>query len=77
MMTTVNDGDYNFFQNWYQHYQQLNLNQNMVLYAEDQFVLNPLQIANLLPSVTIVPTYLEKLTGKDQDGPISYGSKRD
>jgi hypothetical protein len=74
IMMTVNDGYYDFFQNWYQHYQKLNLNMDMVLFAEDQFVLKHLQNANLPPSVTIVPTYLEKLTGKDQDGPFSYGT---
>jgi hypothetical protein len=74
IMMTVNDGYYDFFQNWYQHYQKLNLNMDMVLFAEDQVVLKHLQNANLPPTGTIVPTYFEKLTGKDQDGPFSYGT---
>jgi hypothetical protein len=72
IIMTLSDGYYDFFQNWYQHYQKLNLKLDIVLFAEDQFVLKHLQNANLPPSVTIVPTYLEKITGKNQDGPLSY-----
>ena len=70
IMMTLNDGFYDFFQNWYRHYQKLDLDLDIVLFTEDTVVHEKLQKANL-PNVTLVTTKFEQLTGTN-DASVAY-----
>lgn len=45
---TINAGFYDFFQNWYNHFQRLNLKIDLVLFAEDEIAYDRLSSATFL-----------------------------
>jgi hypothetical protein len=79
IVMTVNDGYYDFFQNWYLHFKRLEIKDDteLVLFAEDahSFAKLTRQFAEE-QNVMVVPTHLEKVTGKDEDQAFQFGNWR-
>ena len=73
IMMTINDGYFDFFQNWYLHYVELNLNLDIALFAEDRAVYYKLMTLNLT-QVSVIMTDTANSMPKETTEALDFGN---